>query len=195
MARPIDTQNVSIHKKASAAALAEILAAEPPWLNVDTVRRQQGRAIARAYASGWQPRDFVEAYVKARAGACTAEERANAEAVYMRLKAECDSGTLKASRPRTKVGDKSNGDQNDQDADGEGDQGKGANAEDGASVDDAAKAAVPVTEPGQQGGRTSTSPLPIGIDVVQVDVSPDEFGAVLAGHAGGTGSTLDRAEH
>ena len=60
MAKPIDTQNVSIDKKASAAALAAILAAEPPWLSLDTVRRQQGRAIARADASGWQPRDFVE---------------------------------------------------------------------------------------------------------------------------------------
>ncbi|WP_376986980.1 hypothetical protein [Bosea sp. R86505] len=195
MAKPIDTQNVSIDKKASAAALAAILAAEPPWLNLDTVRRQQGRAIARAYSSGWQPRDFVEEYVKARAGACTSEERANAEAVYTRLKTECDSGALKASRPRAKAGDKSGGGPNDHHADDEGDEGKGVAVEENASADavwEAGAAWVGSSE--QPDRRTSASPLPEGMDVVQMDVSLDDFDKVMASHAGQMGSRLDQAE-
>lgn len=194
MANQIDVQKVSIHKDASAAALAQILAAEPPWLNVDTIRRQQGRAIARAYTSGWQPRDFVEAYVKARAGACTAEERANADAVYTRLKADWDSGTLKPSRPRAKAEDNSGDGQGHQDA-GDGDQAKGADAGEDTSADDVSEAAAaPGGGSEQQERKRLASPLPAGIDVVPMDVSLDDFDAALASHVGRTGSGLDQAE-
>ncbi len=42
--------------------------------------------------------------------------------------------------------------------------------------------------------RTSASPLPEGMDVVQMDVSLDDFDKVMASHAGQMGSRLDQAE-
>lgn len=113
----------------------------------------------------------------------------------MRLKTECDAGTLKPSRPRAKAGDTSGDGQNHQDADGEENEGKGADAEDDRSADEVSKAkAASVDGSERHDRRTSASPLPAGIDVVKMDVDLDDFDTTLASYAGRTGSGLDETE-